>query len=207
MRELDLLPKWYRQTLSHRRLVVTQGWVTVALGLGLSTWVALAQQSIHSERTQLTNLESQVTQSKSDLDEMAALQERRRQWVVQEQMISRLGMHVEAARLIRALDTAMPREISFSQLQVETEERKPDPAPNARLVVAGAPSIVRQLRLTIQGVAPSDLDLANFVSQLSAVPFFEQVAINYVKEIDESGRLMRSFEITFTVPLSPTIAP
>jgi Tfp pilus assembly protein PilN len=207
MRELDLLPKWYRQTLSHRKWVVAQGWITVALGLGLSTWVVLVQQSIHSARGAWFSLEGQLNQSKSQLDEMAVLEERRRQWLAQEQVISRLGLHVEAARLIRALDTAMPREISLSQLQVDTEEKKPEAAPAGRLVTAANQSVVRQLHLTLQGVAPTDLDLANFMSQLSAVPFFEQVGINYVKELYDNGRIMRSFEITFSVPLNPTIGP
>ena len=208
MRDLDLLPKWYRQTLSHRKLVVAQGWITVGLGLALSTWVVLVQQSIHSARGAWFSLEGQLNQSKSQLDEMALLEERRRQWLAQAQVISRLGLHVEASRLIRALDTAMPREISLSQLQVDTEEKIPEAVPAGRLVAAPAnQSVVRQLRVTLQGVAPTDLDLANFMSQLSTVPFFEQVTINYVKELYDNGRIMRSFEITFSVPLNPTIEP
>ena len=56
-------------------------------------------------------------------------------------------------------------------------EKKPEAAPTGRLVTATNQSVVRQLRLTLQGVAPTDLDLANFMSQLSAVPFFEQVGM------------------------------
>jgi Tfp pilus assembly protein PilN len=206
MRELDLLPKWYRQTLSHRKWVVAQGWITVALGLALSVWVVLVQQNIHSARGAWFSLQGQLKQSKSQLGEVASLEERRRQWLTQAQVISRLGVHVEASRLIRALDTAMPREISLSQLQVDTEEKKPD-APPAGLLVDANQTSLRQLRLTLQGVAPTDLDLANFMSQLSEVPFFEQVAITYVKELYDNGRIMRSFEITFSVPLNPTMEP
>jgi hypothetical protein len=54
-------------------------------------------------------------------------------------------------------------------------------------------------------MSPSEAQLASFMTQLSSVPFFEQVSTSYVKESQESGHVLRAFEITFSVPLNAPI--
>lgn len=203
MRELDFLPKWYRQQRRHRRLVVAQGWATVLFGFALSTWVGVVQQNISSSRSALRSLQNQLSQSHSQVVEMAKLEERRRVWASQEAMLNKLGLHVEAARLIRALDAAMPQPVSLVSLKVDTLQQR---ATLAKLVEAGQPPPVeRKLRVTIEGMSPSEAQLASFMTQLSSVPFFEQVSTSYVKESQESGHVLRAFEITFSVPLNAPI--
>ena len=104
MRELDFLPSWYQHSRRHCRLVVLQGWLTVAFGIGISCWMAVAHRNLATARASLSSLQGELSESKTQLREMDALSARRRQWQAQEQMIRKLGLHVETARLIRALD-------------------------------------------------------------------------------------------------------
>jgi hypothetical protein len=56
--------------------------------------------------------------------------------------------------------------------------------------------------VTIRGVAPTHVDVANFVVQLSNVPYFEQVSLGYGRDNMLNGHLMREFEVTFFVNLN-----
>jgi len=59
-----------------------------------------------------------------------------------------------------------------------------------------------QIKIRVQGVCPTDVDLANFMTQLSAVPFFDAVNNTYARERAENNRVMREFELTFSVNLT-----
>jgi len=59
----------------------------------------------------------------------------------------------------------------------------------------------RQLNVRLNGVAPTDVDLANFMMRLSGVRFFENVSMSFAKDRSEGGHLMREFEITFSLNL------
>jgi hypothetical protein len=65
-----------------------------------------------------------------------------------------------------------------------------------------APQFERQLRIKLQGVTPSDVDLATFLTDLNKVSFFEQISPSYVRDRRESGHILREFELSFAVRLN-----
>ena len=56
--------------------------------------------------------------------------------------------------------------------------------------------------MRLVGVAPSDVDLANFLTGLTGVPFFDNVAMTYSKDKAQEGHLLREFEVTFSLNLN-----
>ena len=191
MREVDFLPGWYRQSLRHRRVILWQGGVTIAIGLGIFVGMLLMHHRVESAKAGLQATQNGLIDETARLKEMDQLGDRRKQWLVQEQIMARLGLQVEAARLMRALDTAMPQEVSLVGLQFDAEE----PAKSAG----------HRLRIRLQGVAPTDSDLATFMTRLGELPVFEQVTAGYVKEFSENGHLLRSFEVSFSMSLNAPI--
>lgn len=191
MRELDFLPDWYRQSLRHRRMILWQGGATMAIALGIFLGMLLMHHRVESARAALQATKNALTEGTARLKEMDQLGDRHKQWLAQEQIMAKLGLHVEAARLMRALDTAMPQEVSLVGLQFDAEE----PAKSAG----------HRLRIRLQGVAPTDSDLATFMTRLGELPLFEQVTAGYVKEFSENGHLLRSFEVSFSMSLNAPI--
>ena len=112
------------------------------------------------------------------------------------------------ARLMSALDTVMPAEMSLLNLELSVDEKNVTavrtalgPAPKADVKTD------RQLLARLQGVAPTDVDLANFVTRLSAVPYFQQINITYSRQTVQSGHLLCEFEVTFAIDLNdPALA-
>ncbi len=60
----------------------------------------------------------------------------------------------------------------------------------------------RNLRVRLQGVAPTDVELATFLTELNKVPFLEHVAPTYARDRREAGHVLREFELTFTINLN-----
>ncbi len=60
--------------------------------------------------------------------------------------------------------------------------------------------------MRLVGVAPDDVDLANFLAGLTNYPFFEQIALLKADGIIDGGHAMREFEVTFSMSLNAPAA-
>lgn len=210
MRELEFLPEWYPQYHRRRRMMFTQAWLMVVLAFSLALWVYLADRNERGAEETLTNLQGQLTQAEAQLEQMALLEVLRKQWLRQDETLRRLGLHVEAARLIAKLTTVLPENVSLLALAVETEER-PLPMTNVERAgqpVASAPAMDRRMKVRLQGVAPTDVELALVLTELNKVPFFDRVTPTYAQDRRDAGHVQREFELTFSVDLNvPATAP
>jgi hypothetical protein len=110
-------------------------------------------------------------------------------------------MHVEVTRMLAELDRLMPKEMSLVDLKLDTVEqlRRADTVASAQQ--AKDQPLERKLQVHLWGLAPSDIDLANFYGKLGDVPFFDRVAILESADHAGAGHLMRKFEITFCMDL------
>lgn len=203
MRDMEFLPEWYPQTRQRRRLVHLQGWLTLVLVAGMGAHLVLADRNIRTAETSLAGLQAQTAQIDAQLSEMDKLDAMRRQYRQKEQVVSRLGVYVEACTMMDTLDAVMPKQMTLTSLVVENEEKVDASAVQAAKSPGEAP-VDRRLKVKVQGVCPTDSDLANFMTQLGAVPFFEQVNVAYWKEKSENGHVMREFEVSFALNLNGT---
>ena len=60
----------------------------------------------------------------------------------------------------------------------------------------------RKLKLKLHGVAPTDVDVGDFLARLTAKPLFSQVELAYSQERVENAHVMRDFAITFAMDLT-----
>lgn len=199
MRELEFLPDWYPRIFRRRRLVMLQAWMVLVLSLGLAGWQFLCGKNVQVARAELSTLNGDMTQTDMDLKKLDQLLELKRQWRLQDQIIGRLGAHVPSARLISALEAVMPSQMALLNLAVDTVELpRTVAAPNGKSEIV----VDRKIKVRMLGVAPTDVDLANFMTRLTAERYFEQVSMTYAKERQERGHIMREFEVVFTVNLN-----
>jgi hypothetical protein len=92
--------------------------------------------------------------------------------------------------------------MALTGIVLENEEKVDRSVLAANRGSNGEAPVDRRLKVRVQGVCPTDVDLANFMTQLSAVPYFESVNNTYARERAENNRVMREFELTFSVNLS-----
>ena len=60
-----------------------------------------------------------------------------------------------------------------------------------------------KIRLRVHGVAPTDMDLAEFLAKLTTKPFFKQIELIYSHERQDSGHVMREFEVSVVMDITP----
>jgi Tfp pilus assembly protein PilN len=202
VRELEFLPDWYPQTRRRRRLIVLQGWLTLVMVAGMASWLVLKDRNNTIDERTLAVQTAQLDQTYAQLAEVDKLDSLRRQLRQQEEVVSRIGFAIDACKAVNALDERMPRQMALTGLTLENEERVDHSVLAANRGAASEPPVDRRLRVRVQGVCPTDVDLANFMTQLSAVPFFDAVNNTYAREKAENDRVMREFELTFSVNLS-----
>jgi hypothetical protein len=216
MREIEFLPDWYPRAQRRKRIVLLEGWLLFLLILGLGSWMLLAQRNVFGAERSLSSLKGQLDQMHTEqrmLDEQLVL---RKELQAKEQLLASLGYPVEMTRLLQTIDSIMPKATSLTEFGCETEEQVKPVAGNTPAVGAhagyrdrnrdGQPQqqqqIDRKLRVRIVGVAPSKLDLANFLAGFANVPFFQQVAVTYARDKSEAGHVLCEFEVTFCMDLN-----
>lgn len=204
MRELEFLPTWYPQLQRRRRLVFIQAWLMVVLAFSLALWVYLADRNERGAEEALTYLQGQLAQAESQLVQMDRLEVLRKQWLKQAETLRRLGTHVEAARLIGKLATVLPENVALLSLSMDTDETivHMTNVERAGSITPPPPRVDRRLKVKLQGVAPTDVELALVLTELNKVPFFEQVTPTYAQDRKDAGHIQREFELTFSVNLN-----
>jgi Tfp pilus assembly protein PilN len=200
MRELEFLPAWYPALWRRRRFVALQAWLAGAIVAALASWMLLAERNVQAAQDSLQGLQKQLQQTDDQLHRLSELQSLKLQMSQQAEVVSRLGPHVPTARLINVLEEAMPPDMAI--LDLSTDSQAQIKAPSSLSAASGAhPAMVRTVRIRLHGVAPSDVDLGNFLARLAGVPYFSDIAMSYSKDRVDSGHLMREFEVTFSVRL------
>jgi len=203
VRELEFLPSWYPQARRRQRWLRLQACTTLLLVLGLGLWLGLANRNISHAQAGLTAVDAQLAQSQLELEQLQVQLKLKHQLEFQRQIVSRLGLQVEMSRMMNTLEQVMPKEMSLCELSFDTEEsiKRADGSPAGATSKDQAKN--RMLRVRMLAVAPSDVDLANFLAGLTNVPFFQDVAMTTSHDKSEGGHIMREFEVTFSMSLNP----
>ena len=205
MRELEFLPDWYPQLRRRRRVVALMAWVTVGLLASMGSWVAVTQQKIHTRQTRLVQLDGELQRSREELKDLDNLVTFEKKLKERAQVLNKVGFHVEAARLLATLDEVMPKSASLLEVSFLTEEKQPVTLVAAKAAQERDRVTDRRLNVRVSGVAPTDVEVADFLTKLTGKPFFEDVRMTGSKPRMESGHMMREFEVYFSMNLNDVI--
>ena len=206
MHEMEFLPAWYPQLRRRKRLVALQVYMSLVVLIGLGLWMVKFNSNITRDRADLARLNNQLQDTQLVLHKLDEQEKLDRQLRVQEEVVEKIGLHVEVTRMVNALEKAMSRDMSLLNLGMEVSEKQRELPVSltslSELASAKQQMTDRTLKVKVQGIAPTDVELANFLKTLSANPLFERVTMNYTKELTQNGHVMREFEVSFNVNLN-----
>ena len=215
MREVEFLPDWYPKVRQRKRLMALQAWVTLILVCGLGLWMLLVQRNVHAREVELSGLGHDLDQSESDVAKLEDLLQLQRQLGQQDQIFVKIGRPVETTKVISTLEQMMPRDMALLDLTLDTEEAqavRPLGGGGSGGGLAGRAQrenkeqSAAKLRFKMHGVAPTDMDLGEFLAKLTGRPFFKNVELIYSHERQDRGHVMREFEVAFTMELTGAAA-
>ena len=198
MHDVEFLPAWYPALQRRKYAMIAQASLSAVILLVLTTVVIGREWDIHRQRQVVAHYDEQIRQANQQLStlyKVLAVQDHLRQ---QERVIGQLGIDLDASRLLGALESAMPPKMALTGLSVETQEQSILPVNQ----VTGASALDRWLIVRLQGVAPTDVEVAMLLDKLSRLKFLDSVAMTYIRDRTEAGHAMRDFELRFRVNLN-----
>lgn len=204
MQNVDFLPERVHQERARRRNLFRQiGLLVVALLACGLIWYAW-QGRIRKAKAELVLVRDGVRNMERQLEVRRDLEQQLAELMLKKRVDEHLGSRVNALDVIAELESLLPESMVLDELELETiEVRVPierAAKPRGGPAVARPPGnqkpydTVRRVRLLLTGLAPTDVDVANFIGQLSASPFFEDVTMSYAKNVEFRCRPAREFQ-------------
>jgi len=203
MREVEFLPEWYPKVRKRRRMVTLQAWITFILFFGLGLWTLMAQRNVNASQRALGSLQSDLYRSETEIQHLEEAQKLETLLGGKDAIRLKIGTPVATSKMIGVFEQIMPSDMALLDLTMETEKTTAAGGSLASRAAVDQAGPTTKTHLRIHGVAPTDVDLAEFLANLTSKPFFRQVELMYSHEKVESGHVMREFEVALVLDLSP----
>jgi hypothetical protein len=200
MRELDFLPDWYPAVRRQRSMLRWQVYASAAVVIAGVAALTVSYHQVEASQLALVQAKDRAEQAVKEvhqLDEMLSLQN---QLETKRQIISELGLPVELSRVISEFSQSLPREVSFTDIDIKTTEHSVESNAD-RSKPDGKKRVSRRLEMALKGVAPTESEVTAFWSRLIQRPFFTEVRLANSVERTSGEHRWRYFEITLAIPL------
>jgi len=181
------------------------GWL---LGLCLLSMVGLTlirQGRISSARADLATLTCRGEEVRQQVAMVAPLEKQMADLLIKKRIDEELGGRTDCTAILAELCKLMPNNLALVSLELEGVEELVDPDAGSRSRSGRASTgrgsrnrtTRKRCRVILTGLAPSDVDVANFIGQLSSSCLFEDVNMGYARTVEFSSRLAREFRASF----------
>ena len=206
MENIDFLPEQIKAQRARRRRLMRQGYLLGLCALVLLGLAYTRQMRISKALAELDMLEVRADNVACQLAALEGLRKQQADLLIKKQINDHLGSRINAMEVLVELGELLPESMALTRLEMETKEFRVPVEYVANVHSAArasaAPSerkrkkerIVKRVRLVLTGLAPTDVDVANFIGQLSASHVFEDVNMGYAKNLVFRGRTAREFQ-------------
>ncbi len=208
MKELDFLPRQFREARRRRLLMRRNGAFMIVLVLGFAGLHVVTTTRVRSAEAALESLRSGDRERSAELARLSAIESEMTTLRQDADLVDRLEddapMHVVLAELTRMMTKSMAI-VSLSAAWaappggVEGGAAAP-PGTTAAPTRKADPVFDRgAMRMELVGVAADNIDIGFFMGKLTESPLFRDVAMGYSHTVERDGRQMREFKLSFAV--------
>ncbi len=200
MREVEFLPERIRAGRLRRKQLMRQGYLLGICILAMAALAGIRQGRISHARAELAVLDGRAVNVQGQLAMIQPLEQQMAELMIKKRIDEELGSRTDCTAVLAELCHIMPAGMSLVSMDLKTVDVRADSAAGGRTTGKDAPSgaasgdNVRRIRLLITGLAPTDVDVANFIGQMSASPLFEDVNMGYVKTVMFRQKPAREFQ-------------
>lgn len=202
MENIDFLPDRIRQQRSRRRRIIRQAFLAVVCALGLALLGYARQNAVRNAQAELATVNDRGQELQQRVVMRDALEKQQAQMQIAQKVDEQLGSRINALDVLAEVSRLVPPNMILTSLNYETIDQKMTidmtaggkSSPRAKTGGPAKERTVKRLRLTLTGIAMGDVDVANFIAQMSANPLFEDVNMGYARTIEFRGRSAREFQ-------------
>lgn len=200
MDRIDFLPERIRVKRQRNRRLVLQANLLVACVVALAALAYVRQGKLTQAQAELNLLCERSAEAGRQLELKASLERQQAELMIMQRIEGHLGSRVNTLDVLAEIERLMPESMVLADLSIEAMEVSDKSRKNGAAAVTpisatpGQERTVKRLRLVLTGLAPNDVDVANFIGQMSASPLFEDVNMGYAKNVVYHGRGAREFQ-------------
>ncbi len=205
MQDVDFLPDEIRHSREHRRRLLSQCNLLVICALALLALAGLRHERLRQARAELGVLTERTERASEQLDLLAELRQKQSELKLKRQVAADMGSSVEALDVLAVITDLAPEAVAMRSLRLETVELRQQARPDEggdqsapRVAMGSEPetATVRRLQLRMTGIAPSDVEVANFIAALATNPLLEDITMGYARDVEFRGRRAREFQVS-----------
>ena len=214
MQVLNFLPKGFTERRSrHLANLLCLGMAGVAL-LALAGMCALHVMRVFGTSRLRAVVEQQYREAGRQIEQLKELEDRKAGLVRKVELSADLLERVPRSHILARLTNALTSDTSIqvlvmSSVEVEVPAPKPtttkeDNTPASKGSKSKRPEKIRrrEIQFRVDGLAVTDVQVAEYIARLTADPLFEEVNLKFSEEFPyEPGVTMRRFELTFRLSL------
>lgn len=199
LESIDFLPERLAAQRARRRLWVRQGYLLAVCAVLLAILGYTRQMRVSKAQAELSLLAERSVNVQRQLGMLQPLRVQQAELFLKKRIDEQLGSRVEALDVLAELERVLPNNVVLVSLDLEAMDIRHtgagDAVPKQR-VDFGADATQRRVRLVISGLAPSDVDVATFIAQVSSSKIFEDVNMGYSKSTEFRQRSARAFTVS-----------
>ncbi|MBT3202013.1 MAG: PilN domain-containing protein [Phycisphaerales bacterium] len=200
---VDFLPERVTVGRAMRARIIRQGYL---LGIMLCALACLAyfnDERIGKAEAQINALDSQSLDMTIRVKTMLELQGQLSDLMVKQRIDARLGSGATGMDVLGELARILPANIMLTSMELDTnqtplvvKQTTGGVARAARTRGKTKTKMITRLKLTITGLSPNNVDVANFIADLSASLLFEDVDMGYAKNVKFRTKPAKEFQVS-----------
>ena len=217
MKDINFLPQEYREARRRHDSRVSRLWLAMIGLCALGIWFGVGKLQLRERQARLARLEQQNRMVQTGLDVMEQLKGKHAKLLERYKLAQQLTPRLSCVQTLGRLAELIPPQVVVEKLNVVSKKGQSRPEAGNKLAQlaerisaenslekASLPEI-RELHLSIIGLAPSEMDVAVLVGRLSSYQDFRNVRLEYCKSSTIEKRRACTFEVTLVTKALPSI--
>lgn len=206
MTEVNFIPASYLLRQQRRRSSARQAVLVVVLAMLLAMWYTATSSSLAELHTLVENVERDAATAQARVNEINHLRELERELRGEARTREELSAAISTVDVVGTIANAMPTSIALRNLDIMSERPTPPKVVKTtggdeHAVSLPAARPVEPMKIVLVGLAPADVEVADFVGQLTKSPLFHNVKMVYSRPVQTQDVHAREFRIELEVPL------
>lgn len=201
MKDVEFLPDRIRQQRARKHLLVRQGYLLAACVVAMAVHGHVYGARIAQARGKLATLDERAVNLNQQIQMIGTLEKQLADLMIKKRIDEELGSRADCTAVLAELCRITPPNMALVSLEmkaVDVEVKSSGGSGRSgRASAAKAKKsrrVARRQRLVITGLAPTDVDVANFIGQLAASCVFEDVTMGYARSVLFQDRTAREFQ-------------
>jgi len=205
MKQIDFLPERIRLSRRRRRALIRQCYLMALCLISLALLGYVRQGGINQAGAELSLLKERSDNLAVQIAMRGVLERQQAELLMKQRIDEHLGSRVSALDILGELEKVMSDTLTLTDMKMEAMDvrariQRANSA-SQPLAVSAVPleetvEITRRVRLVLTGLAPTDIDVADFIGQLASSPLFEDIEMGYSQAAEYDNRKVREFQVT-----------